>query len=154
MTSVDQSTAALATAKHNMALNTDRPEVRACTHDVEVGDAFDVMATMARRGRHFDVVVVDPPSFASRQSSVAVARRSYGRLTTQALALLQPGGLLVQASCSSRVSADDFVDTVFMAARSAGHHLTVVARTGHPLDHPVGFPEGAYLKALFARLDA
>jgi 23S rRNA (cytosine1962-C5)-methyltransferase len=75
-------------------------------------------------------------------------------LTTQALALLQPGGLLVQASCSSRVPADDFVDTVFMATRSAGHHLTVVARTGHPIDHPIGFPEGAYLKALFARVDA
>jgi len=152
VTSVDQSTGALATAKHNMALNRDRAEVRACEHDSVAGDAFDVMATMARRGRHFDVVVVDPPSFASRASSVPVARRSYGRLTTQALALLEPGGLLVQASCSSRVSADDFVDTVFMAARAAGHHLSVVARTGHPLDHPVGFAEGAYLKALFARL--
>jgi hypothetical protein len=27
-----------------------------------------------------------------------------------------------------------------------------VRRTGHPLDHPVGFPEGAYLKAVFARV--
>ena len=75
---------------------------------------------MARRGRRFDVVVVDPPSFAARQSSVAAARRAYGRLTTQALALLEPGGLLVQASCSSRVTSDEFVDTVFTAARAVG----------------------------------
>ena len=108
---------------------------------------------MARRGRRFDVVVVDPPSFAARRSSVPAALRAYGRLTAHALALLEPGGLLVQASCSSRVSADEFVDTVFTAARDAGHRLTIVARTGHPLDHPIGFPEGAYLKALFARVD-
>jgi 23S rRNA (cytosine1962-C5)-methyltransferase len=112
-----------------------------------------VMATMGRRGRRFDVVVVDPPSFASRQASVPAARRAYGRLTTLALALLEPGGLLVQASCSSRVTSDELVETVTAAAHATGHDLTPVARTGHPLDHPIGFPEGAYLKALFARVD-
>ena len=154
VTSVDQSAPALAMAVRNMASNSDRPAVAACRHDVEAGDAFDVMAAMARRGRRFDVVVVDPPSFAARQASVGAARRAYGRLTTLALALVEPGGLLVQASCSSRVTSDEFVDTVFTAAHAAGHHLTPVARTGHPLDHPIGFPEGAYLKALFARVDA
>ena len=104
VTSVDQSTAALATAVRNMALNTDLAAVAACRHDVEAGDAFDVMAALARRGRRFDVVVVDPPSFAARRSSVPAARRAYGRLTAHALALLEPGGLLVQASCSSRVT--------------------------------------------------
>ena len=37
------------------------------------------------------------------------------------------------------------------AAREAGRPLREVERSGHALDHPVGFPEGAYLKCLFSR---
>ena len=68
---------------------------------------------MAAGGRRFDVVVVDPPSFASRRVEragrpAAVRPADDARRSRS----LEPGGTLVQASCSSRVSADDFVDTV------------------------------------------
>jgi 23S rRNA (cytosine1962-C5)-methyltransferase len=146
--SVDQSAPALATARRNMALN---PAAVAGTHhDITVGDAFAVMADLARQGRRFDIVVVDPPSFASRRDQVPAALRAYARLTALAVALVAPGGTLVQASCSSRVSAADFHAAVERSARAAGRSLRVTARTGHPADHPVGFREGAYLKALFA----
>jgi len=146
--SVDQSAPALATARRNMARNADL--VAGTRHHVAVGDAFAVMSELAAAGRDFDVVVVDPPSFASRREQVPTALRAYGGLTALAVALLAPGGTLVQASCSSRVAADDFHATVERAARAAGRPLHVTARTGHPPDHPIGFPEGAYLKALFA----
>jgi len=146
--SVDQSAPALATARRNMALN---PAAASGTHhDVAVGDAFAVMADLAAAGRRFDIVVVDPPSFASRRDQVPAALRAYARLTALAVALVAPGGTLVQASCSSRVTADEFHAAVERAARAAGRPLRVTARTGHPPDHPIGFPEGAYLKALFA----
>jgi 23S rRNA (cytosine1962-C5)-methyltransferase len=145
---VDQSAPALALAQRNMALN---PSAATGTrHEVIVGDAFAAMSDLAAARRRFDVVVVDPPSFASRRDQVPAARRAYARLTALAVALVAPGGTLVQASCSSRVTADDFYATVERAARAAGRPLRVTARTGHPPDHPIGFPEGAYLKALFA----
>jgi 23S rRNA (cytosine1962-C5)-methyltransferase len=50
------------------------------------------------------------------------------------------------------VTADDFFDTLFAAARDAGRPLRVIRRTGHAADHPVSFPQGAYLKALFAHV--
>jgi 23S rRNA (cytosine1962-C5)-methyltransferase len=111
-----------------------------------VGDAFDVLAGLDRR---FDVVVVDPPSFASRQSQVARALRAYAALTRLAVAVLRPGGVLVQASCSSRVKSDQFFETVLAAAP-----LREIRRTGHPVDHPITFEQGAYLKALFAKTGA
>lgn len=148
--SVDQSSHALETARRNMAHNRRSAMVRTCRHDVVVGDAFETMADLGRRGRRFDVVVVDPPSFASRQASVPSALHGYGRLTGLAVGLVEPGGILVQASCSSRISTEDLDDTVRRAAREAGRPLEVFDRTGHPLDHPIGFPEGAYLKAIFA----
>jgi 23S rRNA (cytosine1962-C5)-methyltransferase len=66
------------------------------------------------------------------------------------LGVLRPGGALVMASCSSRVVAADFFATVNEAAVAEGRPLREMERTGHPIDHPVAFAEGAYLKCLFA----
>ncbi len=148
--SVDISAAAIATARRNMELNRDRPAVRACRHHTSVGDAMEVMAEMAAAGRTFDVVVVDPPSFARKASQVDGALRAYGRLTRAALELVEPGGVLVQASCSSRVSTEDFHAAVLDAAETSDRQLLDVLRTGHAPDHPIGFPEGEYLKGLIA----
>jgi 23S rRNA (cytosine1962-C5)-methyltransferase len=147
--SVDRSRPTLAMASHNMALNDALEAVRRCRHTVEAGDAFDVLARMARDGRRFDVAVVDPPSFTRRAADVPAAERADARLTRLALAVVRPGGRLVQASCSSRVDADRFFDVVETAAASAGRPLRTVRKTFHDVDHPVAFPQGAYLKAGF-----
>jgi 23S rRNA (cytosine1962-C5)-methyltransferase len=152
VTSVDLSEAALATASRNMARNRDRAAVRRCRHVTVQGDAFDVMARFAREERRYDVVVVDPPSFAQRQSSVDRAVAAYGRLARLAVALVAPGGLLLAASCSSRVDVEQFTDAVRAGARAGGRRLDVVEVTGHGIDHPIGFTQGAYLKAVVARV--
>ncbi|MEO5886806.1 MAG: class I SAM-dependent rRNA methyltransferase, partial [Anaerolineales bacterium] len=72
------------------------------------------------------------------------------KLTRLGLNILRKGGTLVQSSCSSRVDADTFFETVHQSAREAGYRLTDQGRTGHALDHPISFKEGAYLKCLFA----
>jgi 23S rRNA (cytosine1962-C5)-methyltransferase len=95
-------------------------------------------------------VIVDPPAFARARAQVDRALSAYQRLTELSLSVLSPGGTLVQASCSSRIDAETFFDTVRGAARRVGRPLRELERTGHPLDHPVRFDEGAYLKCLFA----
>ena len=113
---VDQSAPALAAAQRNIAHNLRLREVRDCAIHTTVGDAFDVLAALGRLdAERFDLVVLDPPSFASRQSHVDRALRAYAALTRLGVVLLRPGGVLVQASCSSRVSADQFVETVITA---------------------------------------
>jgi 23S rRNA (cytosine1962-C5)-methyltransferase len=150
---VDVSGPALEAARRNLALNEGIREVRACEVRTTRGDAFEVLADLGRRERgSYDVVVLDPPSFAQSQRSVPRALDAYARLTSLGVRLVRPGGLLVQASCSSRVGADEFVDTVLAAAERSGVSLRVERRTGHPVDHPIGFDEGAYLKAVFARV--
>jgi 23S rRNA (cytosine1962-C5)-methyltransferase len=151
---IDLSAPTLAAAERNMALNVELDAVRRCAFSTEVGDAFEVMVQLARAGKTYDIVVVDPPSFAQRQSNVDGALRAYTRLTHLALRLVRSRGVLVQASCSSRVTADQFFDTVLDAAVSAGRSMSELERTGHDIDHPVGFREGAYLKAGFWRVGA
>lgn len=119
-------------------------------HTTTVGDAFEVMEGLADRRARFDVVVVDPPSFAPNASSVPGARRAYRRLTALALELLGSGGTLFQASCSSRIDAIEFHDLIADEIDRAGLKATNEVRTAHALDHPIGFAEGAYLKATLA----
>jgi 23S rRNA (cytosine1962-C5)-methyltransferase len=146
---VDLSAPTLAAAEHNMALNAHLDAVRACAFTTEVGDAFEVMVRLARAGSDYDLVIVDPPSFAQRQVNVDGALRAYTRLTHLALRLVRPGGRFFQASCSSRVVPAQFFAAVVEAAEAAGRPLTELAHSGHDLDHPVTFREGGYLKAGF-----
>lgn len=134
----------------NFALNQQVPTVAAAEHQLLVGDAFSRLAVLATDGRRFDLVIIDPPSFAKQQSEVERALAAYAQLTRLGLGVLQAGGTLVLASCSSRVSAETFFATVTQTAAQARRPLQTFAQTAHALDHPVGFPEGAYLKCLYA----
>jgi 23S rRNA (cytosine1962-C5)-methyltransferase len=128
----------------------DDAHVARVQHDIIVADAFEGIRQLRDAGQTFDLIVVDPPSFAKNRAEVPGALNAYARLTRSALDLLERGGTLVMASCSSRVAADDFYATVVNAANEAGRPLKILKQTGHALDHPIGFPEGAYLKCLFA----
>jgi 23S rRNA (cytosine1962-C5)-methyltransferase len=152
--SVDISGAALATGVRNLTHNDFIENVGRCTHTTEVGDAFDVMRKLAERRRKFEVVIVDPPSFARKQSERERALRAYGRLTRLALDLVADGGILVQSSCSSRISNDEFFAGIHATAGTTRHRLSEMVRTTHGVDHPITFPEGAYLKTLFARVSS
>jgi len=150
--SIDQSAPALAAAKRNFALNPALAS-QAGRHDTLRADVFDAFPQLAAQGRRFALVIVDPPSFASKQADVKGALAAYEKLAASALGVTERGGVLMMASCSSRVASDDFFARIHAAARRAGRRLTELERSGHPLDHPVGTEEGRYLKCLFARAD-
>jgi 23S rRNA (cytosine1962-C5)-methyltransferase len=152
--SLDISAPALAAARRNFELNRDLPAVAAARHELLVEDAFAGLARLAQAVWRFDLVVVDPPAFAKQQSEIPAALRSYERLAMLALGVLRPGGTLVMASCSSRVSAQDFFAAVRRGAARSNCALGEFAHTGHPVDHPVGFAEGEYLKCLYAVVNA
>jgi 23S rRNA (cytosine1962-C5)-methyltransferase len=148
--SLDVSEPALQTAKRNFTLNMDDAHVARAQHDIMIADAFDGLRQLRDAGQSFDLIVVDPPSFAKSHAEVPGALNAYARLTRSALDLLESDGTLVMASCSSRVADDDFYATVVNAASEIGRPLRILKRSGHALDHPIAFPEGAYLKCLFA----
>ena len=152
VTCVDQSEPTLAAAERNFAHNAMLPNVRHCEHDAMIGDAYEVMDRLIQRRKHYDIVVVDPPAFAQRKSNVDRALHAYGQLTQRAVQLVRTDGLLVQASCSSRITEEQFFANVRGSAQRAGYDLVEVRRTGHAIDHPVTFAQGGYLKALFARV--
>lgn len=110
--------------------------------------------TEQRGRRGFDLIVADPPSFASNQASRDRALAAYRALHTAALPAVVDGGIYLAASCSSRVDRAAFEDTLLRAARTVGVELQVLERGGPGFDHPVplGFPEGEYLVVLTCRV--
>lgn len=148
--SLDISQPALANAMRNFKLNQGNAAIAAAEHELLVGDAFRTMKQLITNRRRFEMIIIDPPAFAKRQDEVERAVKAYGRLARLGLRLLKREGILVMASCSSRVGTELFFRTVHEAAVGAGRPLQEIERTGHALDHPIGFAEGAYLKCLFA----
>ncbi len=151
--SLDASKIALDVAERNFELNFhQKPDrsTRSVRFETIVGDAFEVMTKMKKESRLFDMVIIDPPSFAHKKSQVEGAIRAYKKLTRLGLDILVPNGILVQASCSSRVDSELFFNAIHLAARQVGRPLKEIERSGHALDHPIGFAEGEYLKCLFA----
>jgi 23S rRNA (cytosine1962-C5)-methyltransferase len=143
--SVDVSSPALEAAVRNMAHNK-----LTVPHETIAEDAFEVLARMASQKRLFDVVIIDPPMFAHSEKQIAAALSAYRKLTRLGLGVSRHGGTLVQASCSSRVDTHTFFESVHQSAKEAGRRLTELERTGHAIDHPISYKEGAYLKCLFA----
>lgn len=142
--SLDISPHALALAEANAKLNVKQPKLRTLAQD-----AFEAMEAMRNDGEQFGLVIVDPPSFAKRASEIPGAVRAYERLAHLAIPLVRRGGVLLLASCSSRVSAQQFYELMFKVVRSSNRPYKELARTQHDIDHPIGFPEGAYLKSIY-----
>jgi len=106
---------------------------------------------MAGTPRSFDLIILDPPSLARRESERSQAIHAYGRLSRSAIELLRPKGILVACSCSAHVSAPEFLGAVRDAASQSGRPFTELQTTGHAVDHPATFPEADYLKAIYLR---
>ncbi len=142
--SVDQDEDAIGLARENFALN----GLDARPHHFRTDDVFELLATLKEEGEHFPLIVLDPPAFAKSQKAVEAALDGYASLNRGALALLPPGGLLCTASCSARVTAEEFLTAVKEAAFKARVDLQLVHQRFQPPDHPTltQFPQGRYLK--------
>lgn len=120
-----------------------------------VGDTFKVLARFGERKRTFDLVALDPPAFASaaaRGGKPWSAVRDYAELVAASLEVLVPGGLLIAASSTHKMSSQDFELALADGAQLAGTHLQIIDRRSLPVDFPVvpGFPEASYLKCVVA----
>ncbi len=116
------------------------------------GDAIKTVEKFASRGRKFDVIVCDPPTFSHGPAGQFNVTRDLAQVAAVALPVLEPGGILVFATNSTKVSAADLDRALGDGAAMARADLRVFQRVGLPPDYPVapGFPEGNYLKVALA----
>ncbi len=111
-------------------------------------DTFIFLEEQLNAGEKYDLIVLDPPSFARSKKTVGPARKGYRRLNELALRLLTEGGILVTASCSFHIFEDAFRDLVNEAAVRADRRLKLLEWRHQSPDHPIlpAMPETQYLK--------
>ncbi len=142
VTSVDIAAPAIAGLVKNLALS----GLPAAAHEPVALDAFEFFARANDQQRRWDLVIVDPPSFAPSERAKPAALAAYRKLVAAALAVVEPTGRFALASCSSHVTEADLLELVADTAQ-----LRLRAAAGAASDHPVlpAFAEGRYLKFLF-----
>ena len=115
-------------------------------------DAFKGLQNLIKEGNEFDLVIIDPPSFAKSQTQIEGALHSYRRLVRLGIQLVNTSGILVMASCSSRIASTEFYRVVEEEMQVRGIRFQILDKTEHDIDHPITFPEGAYLKCGYYRI--
>ena len=144
VTSVDVSQGYTEWAKSNFGINRINPK----RHEFIVGDCMAVLADLKRKGKTYDIVLMDPPSFSTTSKSRFNTRGGTSDVVAAALPLLSGGGLLIASSNHQKVDLPDYLKELRRGALQAGSDLRVIALDGQPEDfpYPVTFPEGRYLK--------
>lgn len=150
VTSVDIGKGLAAAASTNIKLNglDDR------RHTFITQDCFKLLDDAIQQGKQFDLIILDPPSFAKNRQNRHAAQRAYSKLNALALRCLVPDGLLVSASCTSQISPEAFKEAIAAAGGMTGQQIQIIYEAGQPIDHPVPaqFPEGRYLKFVVGRV--
>ena len=146
--SLDISAQALEVALQNGKLNPSKGK-----HTTMAIDAFVGLQQLIESRKKFDIVVIDPPSFAKSAREIESAKHSYHRLAVLGAQLVGKNGTLVLASCSSRITAQQFFDISEQGITKSKRSFKLIEKTFHDSDHPIGFAEGAYLKCGYYRLD-
>ncbi len=144
----DSSAKAIELARRNAQLN------GAANIRFEVGEAFEVLPSLAAAGERFGLVILDPPKFARTRTARHEALRAYHWLNRMGMELTEPSGTLVTCSCSGVISREDLRDFLTGAAQQARRAVQVLEQRGASPDHPVAVncPETEYLKCFVCRV--
>lgn len=148
-TSLDLSKKYLEWGQRNFSLNA----IPLSGHDFVYGDAFEWLKRFGRKGRKFDVILLDPPTFSqSREHGVFRAQKDYGPLMAAALPLLKENGLLFASSNAAHWMPQEFVAMLALEARKAGRRIQALNYAPQPPDFPISREEPAYLKTAWCRM--
>ena len=151
VTTVDLAAPALQAAEQHWQLN----GLDTASHQSAKADAFTFLEIARQEKKKWELVIVDPPSFASSKEAVGKATTAYQNLITAAAEVTAPDGLLAAASCSSHIDNPAFLNICESAISQANRRATLLTVSGQPADHPTPLPfsEFRYLKFVLMRVE-
>lgn len=126
----------------------------AAEHEIVVDDVFQYFKYAARKKRTFDLVVVDPPSFAKTKKRTFSAAKDYIKLLKETIDLTKNNGVIVASTNSSAVDLKRFKGFIKEACKEKGVAYSILEQYTLPDDFRTidEFPEGQYLKVLFIEI--
>ena len=140
---VDLSRKVLAWGQANYALS----GLNAPDTDFLYGDVFEWLGRLARRGAQFDLVILDPPSFARGPRGTWRSERDYGGLMALASAVTAPGGQVLALLNHAGVTPGAFERMVLAGLDDANGGEGRRARLSDHLSSGEDYPGATHLKA-------
>lgn len=149
-TSVDLAKRSLDKTREQFLVNGIEPE----SQKIYVMDVFGYFNYAKKKGLTYDMIVLDPPSFARNGKKTFSVAKNYGDLVKEAVEILENNGTLIASTNAANVSDKKFRQMIEEALKNKGVKFTVFQEEKLPADFHIAdsFPEGNYLKVLFIKI--
>lgn len=143
-------------AKRSLSKTTEQFEVNGidvAQQDIIVMDVFDYFKYAKRKELSFDMVILDPPSFARSKKYTFSSAKDYTKLLIDAINITEKNGVIVASTNNATFGMKKFKTFVEKAFKESNRKYTVEEEFSLPTDFKTSplFKEGNYLKVLFIR---
>ena len=101
-------------------------------HRFIVMDVFEYFKYAKRKGLTYDVIVLDPPSFARNKKQTFSVAKDYHKLISQSLEILNPRGIIIASTNAANVSRQKFTEQIDKGF--AGRSYQILNKYGLPAD--------------------
>jgi 23S rRNA (cytosine1962-C5)-methyltransferase len=119
--------------------------------DIKVMDVFKYFPFAAKKGWTYDLVILDPPSFARTKKHTFSAAKDYKKLLKEAIQITAENGVIVASTNSSAFGMKKFKGFIAQAFKESGQTYRILEEYTLPEDFRTtkNYPEGNYLKVVF-----
>ena len=101
-------------------------------HRFIVMDVFEYFKYAKRKDLTYDVIVLDPPSFARNKKQTFSVAKDYHKLISQSLEILNPEGIIIASTNAANVSRQKFTEQIDKGF--AGRSYQILNKYGLPAD--------------------
>ena len=145
-------------AKRSLPKTTEQFEVNhlnLAAQKIIVMDVFDYFKYASRKGLSYDMIILDPPSFARNKKKVFSVAKNYGELVKDSIDILTDKGTLIASTNAANLSLAKYQKMVITALQEKKVRYKITDTYQLPADFQVNpnFPEGNYLKVLFIEIE-
>ncbi|WP_409296230.1 class I SAM-dependent rRNA methyltransferase [Peribacillus sp. SCS-26] len=121
--------------------------------DIIVEDVFNYFKYAVRKNLKFDLVILDPPSFARSKKYVFSAEKDYKNLLKEAIAITEKDGIIAASTNAATFGMNKFRGFIDTAFKESGNRYEILEEYSLPADFKTikEFPEGDYLKVVFIK---
>lgn len=130
---VDLSRKAIEWSKKNFILN----QIDVNDHEFIVGDVWDWIKRFQKKGRTFDMIILDPPSFSTSKTTVFAVEKDFPKLVGQGLALLREDGIMVFSTNIAKMNFSKFFQLFQKVKDFTSKPYKLIDVSSQGLDFPI-----------------
>jgi len=130
---IDLSRKAIEWSRKNYLLN----QLDLNIHKFIVGNAWDWLRIFQKKGREFDMIIIDPPSFSTSKSNVFTVEKNFPELIGHGLNILREDGILVFSTNLAKMSFSKLFQLLPRVANFTSKEYKLIEVSSQGIDFPV-----------------